>query len=73
MRLFWTASRCDVIPGHGVELFLFVLCQRAMRGRSVSMETMARGGASLPTSQSGGGLAHISNEVRSKVKLMEAN
>lgn len=39
------------------------LCQRAMRGRSVSMETMSRGGAGLPTSLSGGGLAHISAEV----------
>lgn len=38
-------------------------CQRAMRGRSVSMETMSRGGAGLPTSLSGGGLAHISVEV----------
>lgn len=34
-----------------------------MRGRSVSMETMSRGGAGLPTSLSGGGLAHISVEV----------
>lgn len=31
------------------------------------METMSRGGASLPTSLSGGGLAHISAEVRSEV------
>lgn len=38
-----------------------------MRGRSVSMETMSRGGTSLPTSLSGGGLAHIGAEVRSKV------
>ncbi|KAM7397423.1 hypothetical protein PAMA_005630 [Pampus argenteus] len=37
--------------------------KRAMRGRSVSMETMSRGGAGLPTSRSGGGLAHISTEV----------
>uniref|UniRef100_A0A667WMV7 Rap-GAP domain-containing protein n=1 Tax=Myripristis murdjan TaxID=586833 RepID=A0A667WMV7_9TELE len=37
--------------------------KRAMRGRSVSMETMSRGGAGLPTSLSGGGLAHISAEV----------
>lgn len=36
-----------------------------MRGRSVSMETMSRGGANLPTSLSGGGLAHISAEVSS--------
>uniref|UniRef100_A0A667WVR9 Rap-GAP domain-containing protein n=1 Tax=Myripristis murdjan TaxID=586833 RepID=A0A667WVR9_9TELE len=36
--------------------------KRAMRGRSVSMETMSRGGAGLPTSLSGGGLAHISAE-----------
>ncbi|KAK5858128.1 hypothetical protein PBY51_002294 [Eleginops maclovinus] len=44
--------------------------KRAMRGRSVSMETMARGGAGLPTSLSGGGLAHISAEcnVKSPVK-----
>lgn len=44
--------------------------KRAMRGRSVSMETMSRGGASLPTSLSGGGLAHISAEctVKSPVK-----
>ncbi|KAG7224715.1 hypothetical protein INR49_004606 [Caranx melampygus] len=40
--------------------------KRAMRGRSVSMETMSRGGAGLPTSLSGGGLAHISAEVRSE-------
>uniref|UniRef100_H2S1V5 RAP1 GTPase activating protein 2b n=1 Tax=Takifugu rubripes TaxID=31033 RepID=H2S1V5_TAKRU len=39
--------------------------KRAMRGRSVSMETMSRGGANLPTSLSGGGLAHISAEVSS--------
>lgn len=31
------------------------------------METMSRGGPSLPTSLSGGGLAHIGAEVRSKV------
>ncbi|CAL8363478.1 unnamed protein product [Lota lota] len=37
--------------------------KRAMRGRSVSMETMARGGGALPTSLSGGGLAHIGTEV----------
>ncbi|KAM6986998.1 LOW QUALITY PROTEIN: rap1 GTPase-activating protein 2b [Aplochiton taeniatus] len=37
--------------------------KRAMRGRSVSMETMARGGGGLPNSLSGGGLAHISSEV----------
>ncbi|XP_056253395.1 rap1 GTPase-activating protein 2-like isoform X2 [Seriola aureovittata] len=44
--------------------------KRAMRGRSVSMETMSRGGAGLPTSLSGGGLAHISTEynIRSPVK-----
>ncbi|KAM4620525.1 rap1 GTPase-activating protein 2b [Polymixia lowei] len=45
--------------------------KRAMRGRSVSMETMARGGGGLPTSLSGGGLAHISMEttnVKSPVK-----
>ncbi|XP_022625082.1 rap1 GTPase-activating protein 2-like isoform X3 [Seriola dumerili] len=44
--------------------------KRAMRGRSVSMETMSRGGAGLPTSLSGGGLAHISAEynIRSPVK-----
>uniref|UniRef100_A0A669DZV1 Rap1 GTPase-activating protein 2 n=1 Tax=Oreochromis niloticus TaxID=8128 RepID=A0A669DZV1_ORENI len=37
--------------------------KRAMRGRSVSMETMSRGGAGLPTSLSGGGLAHLNVEV----------
>ncbi|XP_069395509.1 rap1 GTPase-activating protein 2-like isoform X3 [Paralichthys olivaceus] len=44
--------------------------KRAMRGRSVSMETMSRGVAGLPTSLSGGGLAHMSIEcnVRSPVK-----
>ncbi|XP_068600338.1 rap1 GTPase-activating protein 2-like [Brachionichthys hirsutus] len=44
--------------------------KRAMRGRSVSMETMSRGGAGLPTSLSGGGLAHVSAEsnVKSPVK-----
>ncbi|XP_062262123.1 rap1 GTPase-activating protein 2-like isoform X3 [Platichthys flesus] len=44
--------------------------KRAMRGRSVSMETMSRGAAGLPTSLSGGGLAHMSMEcnVRSPVK-----
>nr|XP_057942779.1 rap1 GTPase-activating protein 2-like isoform X2 [Doryrhamphus excisus] len=44
--------------------------KRAMRGRSVSMETMSRGGAGLPTSLSGGGLAHSSTEyyVKSPVK-----
>ncbi|XP_067348346.1 rap1 GTPase-activating protein 2-like isoform X2 [Channa argus] len=44
--------------------------KRAMRGRSVSMETMSRGGVGLPTSLSGGGLAHISVEcnVKSPVK-----
>lgn len=31
------------------------------------METMSRGGPSLPTSLSGGGLSHIGAEVRSKV------
>uniref|UniRef100_A0A087X4D2 Rap-GAP domain-containing protein n=1 Tax=Poecilia formosa TaxID=48698 RepID=A0A087X4D2_POEFO len=36
--------------------------KRAMKGRSVSMETMSRGGAGLPTSLSGGGLAHLSIE-----------
>ncbi|KAI4791214.1 hypothetical protein KUCAC02_034143, partial [Chaenocephalus aceratus] len=35
----------------------FARLERAMRGRSVSMETMARGGAGLPTSLSGGVLA----------------
>ncbi|TNM84753.1 hypothetical protein fugu_008931 [Takifugu bimaculatus] len=43
----------------------FARLERAMRGRSVSMETMSRGGANLPTSLSGGGLAHISAEVSS--------
>ncbi|XP_061596395.1 rap1 GTPase-activating protein 2-like isoform X3 [Cololabis saira] len=44
--------------------------KRAMRGRSVSMETMSRSGAGLPTSLSGGGLAHLSIEcnVKSPVK-----
>ncbi|XP_030216250.1 rap1 GTPase-activating protein 2 isoform X2 [Gadus morhua] len=45
--------------------------KRAMRGRSVSMETMARGGGALPTSLSGGGLAHVGTEasgVKSPVK-----
>ncbi|XP_078142802.1 rap1 GTPase-activating protein 2-like [Centroberyx gerrardi] len=44
--------------------------KRAMRGRSVSMETMSRGAGGLPTSLSGGGLAHISAEcnVKSPVK-----
>ncbi|XP_075343395.1 rap1 GTPase-activating protein 2-like isoform X4 [Odontesthes bonariensis] len=44
--------------------------KRAMRGRSVSMETMSRGGTGLPTSLSGGGLAHLSIEcnVKSPVK-----
>ncbi|XP_068455039.1 rap1 GTPase-activating protein 2-like isoform X3 [Clinocottus analis] len=44
--------------------------KRAMRGRSVSMETMSRGGTGLPTSLSGGGLAHLSAEcnVKSPVK-----
>ncbi|XP_034540513.1 rap1 GTPase-activating protein 2-like [Notolabrus celidotus] len=44
--------------------------KRAMRGRSVSMETMSRGGGGLPTSLSGGGLAHFSAEynVKSPVK-----
>uniref|UniRef100_A0AAX7VMQ3 Rap-GAP domain-containing protein n=1 Tax=Astatotilapia calliptera TaxID=8154 RepID=A0AAX7VMQ3_ASTCA len=37
--------------------------KRAMRGRSVSMETMSRGGVGLPTSLSGGGLAHLNVEV----------
>ncbi|XP_034406021.1 rap1 GTPase-activating protein 2-like [Cyclopterus lumpus] len=40
--------------------------KRAMRGRSVSMETMSRGGAGLPTSLSGGGLAHVSAECNVK-------
>ncbi|XP_024921343.1 rap1 GTPase-activating protein 2-like [Cynoglossus semilaevis] len=40
--------------------------KRAMRGRSVSMETMSRGGACLPTSLSGGGLTHISCQYNSK-------
>ncbi|XP_054902761.1 rap1 GTPase-activating protein 2-like isoform X2 [Poeciliopsis prolifica] len=40
--------------------------KRAMKGRSVSMETMSRGGAGLPTSLSGGGLAHLSIEVNVK-------
>lgn len=30
------------------------------------METMSRGGANLPTSLSGGGLAHINAEVTSR-------
>uniref|UniRef100_A0AAX7T2V6 Rap-GAP domain-containing protein n=1 Tax=Astatotilapia calliptera TaxID=8154 RepID=A0AAX7T2V6_ASTCA len=38
--------------------------KRAMRGRSVSMETMSRGGVGLPTSLSGGGLAHLNVEVK---------
>ncbi|XP_029374674.1 rap1 GTPase-activating protein 2-like isoform X2 [Echeneis naucrates] len=44
--------------------------KRAMRGRSISMETMSWGGPGLPTSLSGGGLAHINAEcsVRSPVK-----
>ncbi|XP_038137496.1 rap1 GTPase-activating protein 2-like isoform X3 [Cyprinodon tularosa] len=44
--------------------------KRAMKGRSVSMETMSRGGAGLPTSLSGGGLVHLSIEsnVKSPVK-----
>ncbi|KAM4546709.1 rap1 GTPase-activating protein 2-like isoform 3-T6 [Fundulus diaphanus] len=44
--------------------------KRAMKGRSMSMETMSRGGAGLPTSLSGGGLAHLSveNNVKSPVK-----
>ncbi|XP_026037721.1 rap1 GTPase-activating protein 2-like isoform X5 [Astatotilapia calliptera] len=44
--------------------------KRAMRGRSVSMETMSRGGVGLPTSLSGGGLAHLNVEcnVKSPVK-----
>lgn len=37
--------------------------KRAMRGRSVSMETMSRGGAGLPTSLSGSGLVHMSHEM----------
>lgn len=41
-----------------------------MRGRSVSMETMSRGGAGLPTSLSGGGLAHISMEVRRRQSFL---
>ncbi|RVE63335.1 hypothetical protein OJAV_G00135250 [Oryzias javanicus] len=40
--------------------------KRAMRGRSVSMETMSRGGPVLPTSLSGGGLAHLSIECGAK-------
>ncbi|XP_031694576.1 rap1 GTPase-activating protein 2-like isoform X2 [Anarrhichthys ocellatus] len=40
--------------------------KRAIRGRSVSMETMSRGGAGLPTSLSGGGLAECN--VKSPVK-----
>ncbi|KAK5936199.1 hypothetical protein CgunFtcFv8_027674, partial [Champsocephalus gunnari] len=39
--------------------------KRAMRGRSVSMETMARGGAGLPTSLSGGVLAESPVKRRS--------
>ncbi|XP_035522639.1 rap1 GTPase-activating protein 2-like [Morone saxatilis] len=52
------------------ELRQRIKAERAMRGRSVSMETMSRGGAGLPTSLSGGGLAHISPEynVKSPVK-----
>ncbi|XP_055358160.1 rap1 GTPase-activating protein 2-like isoform X3 [Betta splendens] len=44
--------------------------KRAMRGRSISMETMSRAGAGLPTSLSGGGLTQISAEsnVKSPVK-----
>ncbi|XP_011482157.4 rap1 GTPase-activating protein 2 isoform X6 [Oryzias latipes] len=40
--------------------------KRAMRGRSISMETMSRGGPLLPTSLSGGGLAHLSIECGAK-------
>ncbi|KAK1874611.1 Rap1 GTPase-activating protein 2, partial [Dissostichus eleginoides] len=43
----------------------FARLERAMRGRSVSMETMARGGAGLPTSLSGGGLAESPVKRRS--------
>ncbi|XP_037543141.1 rap1 GTPase-activating protein 2 [Nematolebias whitei] len=47
--------------------------KRAMKGRSVSMETMSRGGTGLPTSLSGGGLAHLSTEgVKSPVKRRSA-
>uniref|UniRef100_A0A669F3A5 Rap1 GTPase-activating protein 2 n=1 Tax=Oreochromis niloticus TaxID=8128 RepID=A0A669F3A5_ORENI len=51
-------------------LLLYPQHYRAMRGRSVSMETMSRGGAGLPTSLSGGGLAHLNVEcnVKSPVK-----
>ncbi|XP_077447642.1 rap1 GTPase-activating protein 2-like isoform X3 [Stigmatopora argus] len=43
--------------------------KRAMRGRSVSMETVSRGGVAaggLPTSLSGGGLAHIGADCHAK-------
>ncbi|XP_077595933.1 rap1 GTPase-activating protein 2-like isoform X2 [Stigmatopora nigra] len=43
--------------------------KRAMRGRSVSMETVSRGGGAaggLPTSLSGGGLAHIGGDCHAK-------
>ena len=70
MEVCWNPLRCGLTH---VSVTLsqywcdvcFLLCQRAMRGRSVSMETMSRGGANLPTSLSGGGLAHISAEVTS--------
>ncbi|XP_060942255.1 rap1 GTPase-activating protein 2-like [Limanda limanda] len=60
-------GRADNGPPHGG---LLESIKRAMRGRSVSMETMSRGAAGLPTSLSGGGLAHMSMEcnVRSPVK-----
>ncbi|XP_040906759.1 rap1 GTPase-activating protein 2-like isoform X2 [Toxotes jaculatrix] len=60
-------GRAENGHGHGG---LLESIKRAMRGRSVSMETMSRGGAGLPTSLSGGGLAHISAEcnVKSPVK-----
>uniref|UniRef100_A0AAQ6AI49 Rap-GAP domain-containing protein n=1 Tax=Amphiprion ocellaris TaxID=80972 RepID=A0AAQ6AI49_AMPOC len=43
--------------------------KRAMRGRSVSMETMSRGGAGLPTSLSGGDVTDVvCYNVKSPVK-----
>ncbi|XP_069001795.1 rap1 GTPase-activating protein 2-like isoform X2 [Embiotoca jacksoni] len=70
--LGWTScleeeGRADNGHAHGG---LLESIKRAMRGRSVSMETMSRGGAGLPTSLSGGGLAHFNLEynVKSPVK-----
>lgn len=69
MEVCWNPLRCglhmcicELLPP-STDVMRFLLCQRAMRGRSVSMETMSRSGANLPTSLSGGGLAHISAEV----------